>query len=52
MDEYKDGEDNDKYAGMVNGLYRKVCWFLSNTFWNNIGCFILSPTFGLGVLIM
>ena len=41
-------EDNGKAVGMVNGRYRKVRRFSRNEFWENIGCLVSAPTFGLG----
>ena len=41
-------KDNGKSLGIGNGRYQKVCRFSRNEFWNNIGCLVSSPTFGLG----
>ena len=41
-------EDNGKVLNKGNVRYRKVCWFSSNEFWNNIDCLVSAPDFGLG----
>ena len=41
-------EDNCKAAGMANGKNQKFWRLSSNKFWNNIGCLVSAPTFGLG----
>ena len=41
-------KDNCKAVGIVNGRYRNFFLFSSNEFWNNIGCLVSDPTFGLG----
>ena len=41
-------EENGKALVNGNGQYRNVCRFSSNEFWNNIGCLVSYPTFGLG----
>ena len=41
-------EDNGKSLGKVNVRYRKVRRFSGNTFWKNIGCLVLAPTFSIG----
>ena len=37
---------------MIKGRMRKVLWFTRNEFRKNIGCLILSPTFGIGGSIL
>ena len=39
-------EDNEKENEILN--ISKIQRFLRNYFWNNIGCIILEPTFGVG----
>ena len=34
--------------GIGNGRYQNFRRVSSNEFWNNIGCLVLAPTFGLG----
>ena len=41
-------EENGKLLNKGNVRYRKVFRFSSNEFWDNIGCLVLAPTFGLG----
>ena len=36
--------------GMVNGQDKRFWLFSSNGFWNNIGCLVSAPNFGLGRL--
>ena len=45
-------EDHWRSMGMGRVSIRKVQRFSSNKFWNNIGCLVLSPTFGLVWLIL
>ena len=45
---HKVDEYNGKVMGTENVRYRNVCRFSMNEFWNNIGCIIIAPTFGLG----
>ena len=48
----KVGEENGKALGMVN-VRDQISWqFSSNEFFNNIGCIVSDPTFGLGGLSM
>ena len=46
----KVNEGNWKVFVKGNVLYRNICRFSSNEFWNNIGCIVSAPTFGLGRL--
>ena len=41
-------KDNGKALNKGNVRYLKVRRFSSNEFWNNIGCLVSDPTFGLG----
>ena len=41
-------EDNEKAFNKGNVQYRNVRRFSSSEFWNNIGCLVSAPTFGLG----
>ena len=41
-------EENEKVFYKGNLGYQKVCRFSRNKFWNNIGCLVSAPTFGLG----
>ena len=41
-------EENGKTLRKGNVWYQKVIWFSTNEFWNNIGCIVSAPTFGLG----
>ena len=43
-------KNNGKTLNKGNIWYRKVRRFFSNEFWNNIGCLVSAPTFGLGGL--
>ena len=45
-------QDIGKDLGTVKGQAWKVWRFSSNEFWNNIGCLVSAPTFGIGVLRM
>ena len=41
-------EENGRYVVMGKGRLYKVCQFLCNGFWKNIGCLVLAPTFCIG----
>ena len=41
-------KDNGRAVGIDKGRLWKVWRFSSNKFWNNIGCLIFDPNFGLG----
>ena len=43
---------NVRYNQMGKGMIRKFWWFSSNEFWDNIGCIIMDPTFGIGWKIL
>ena len=43
----KADEDNTKALNKGNVRYRKFCRFSSNEFWENIGCLVSAPAFGL-----
>ena len=45
-------KENGKHRFKGNFRYRKVCRFSSCEFWENIGCLVSAPTFGLGGLRM
>ena len=40
-------EDNGRGGTQENGLFQKLQRFSGNNFWNNIGCLMSVPTFGL-----
>ena len=42
--------DEDNRLSTEKGSIRKVNRISNNEFWKNIGCIILVPTFGVGVL--
>ena len=39
-----------RYVGMGKGSINTVWRFSINEFWDNIGCIVLAPTFGIGRL--
>ena len=40
--------NNGRSMGIGKGRIRKLWWFSSNEYWNNVGYLILARTFGLG----
>ena len=45
---HKVNEDNRKPLVIGNIGYQKLCRFSNNGFWNNIGCLVSAPNFGIG----
>ena len=45
-------KDNERRGNQDNGRFQKLRRFSRNEFWENIGCLLSEPTFGLGGSIM